>query len=79
LRAEGFFCSLDVLSGGLAIGKLQLLSQKKKNFLSCKFFQFSIYGYQNPGSGLVVSLKRVRKTASSGQILLKTILHSGGF
>jgi hypothetical protein len=21
LRAEGFFCSLDVLSGGLAIGK----------------------------------------------------------
>jgi hypothetical protein len=22
LRAEGFFCSLDVLSGGLGIGKL---------------------------------------------------------
>jgi hypothetical protein len=25
LRAEGFFCSLDVLSGGLGIGKLQFL------------------------------------------------------
>jgi hypothetical protein len=29
LRAEGFFCNLDVLYGGLGIGKLQLLIQKK--------------------------------------------------
>ncbi len=37
LKAEGFFCSLDVLFGGLEIGKLQFLIQKrqkiyKKNF-----------------------------------------------
>jgi hypothetical protein len=29
LRAEGFFCNLDVLYGGLGIGKLYFLIQKK--------------------------------------------------
>jgi hypothetical protein len=28
LRADGFFCSLDVLYGGLGISKLQLLNKK---------------------------------------------------
>jgi hypothetical protein len=28
LRAEGFFCSLDVLFGGLGIGKLQFFFKK---------------------------------------------------
>jgi hypothetical protein len=31
LRAEGFFCSLDVLYGVLGIGKLQFLAQKNLN------------------------------------------------
>ncbi len=57
LRAEGFFCSLDFLCGGLVIGKLQFLI--KNNIFdfvfSCKFF--SIFGHQNPGSGSVFSLK----------------------
>jgi hypothetical protein len=44
LRTEGFFCNLDILYGGLGIGKLQFLikKKKKKNF-SCNFF--SIFGY----------------------------------
>jgi hypothetical protein len=29
LRAEGFFCYLDILYGGLGIGKLQFLKEKK--------------------------------------------------
>jgi hypothetical protein len=41
LRAEGFFCNLDVLYGGLGIGKLQFLIPKKLNFFSgVIFFQF---------------------------------------
>jgi hypothetical protein len=32
LKAEGFFSNLDVLYGGLGIGKLQFLSKKKLNF-----------------------------------------------
>ncbi len=32
LRAEGFFCSLDVLSGGLGIGKLYFFIKIKFNF-----------------------------------------------
>ncbi len=42
LRAEGFFCILDVLYGGLGIGKLQFLIFKKYNFfpaVNC-FFNF---------------------------------------
>jgi hypothetical protein len=39
LRAEGFFCSLDVLYGGLGIGNLQFLI----NFFSAvNFFQFFV-------------------------------------
>jgi hypothetical protein len=48
LRAEGVYCTLDVLYGGLGISKLQFL-------ISCKFF--SIFGHQNPGSGSLFSLK----------------------
>jgi hypothetical protein len=40
LRAEGFFCGLDFLYGGLGIGKLYFLIQKIVIFFSCKFFQF---------------------------------------
>jgi hypothetical protein len=41
LRAEGFFCSLGVLYGGLGIGKLQFLIKKIKiKFLVTSFFQF---------------------------------------
>jgi hypothetical protein len=37
LRAEDFFYNLDILYGGLGIGKLQFLI--KKNFqLYCNFF-----------------------------------------
>jgi len=44
LRAEGFFCNLDILYGGPAIGKLQFWSKKKtKFFFSCNFF--SICGH----------------------------------
>jgi hypothetical protein len=32
LRAEGFFCSLDVLYRGLGISKLQFLIKKILNF-----------------------------------------------
>ena len=51
---DGFFCELeassvtwttvDILYGGLGIGKLQFLIKKKFNFLfSCNFF--SIFGH----------------------------------
>jgi hypothetical protein len=41
LRAEGFFCNLDVLYGGLGIGKLQFWIKKKLVFFSAViFFQF---------------------------------------
>ncbi len=51
LRAEGFFCNLDVLYGGLGIGKLYLFIQRKFIFFSCKFS--SIFCHQNSGSGSV--------------------------
>jgi hypothetical protein len=38
LRAEGFLCNLDVLYGGLGIGKLQFLIKKKLIFFSAEFF-----------------------------------------
>jgi hypothetical protein len=59
LRAEGFFCSLGVLYGGLGISKLQFLIKKIKiQSSSCKFF--SILGHQtririrdpDPGSAI---------------------------
>ncbi len=47
LRAEGFFCNLDFLYGGLGKGKLWFLILKKLiNFFSCKFLL--IFGHQNP-------------------------------
>ncbi len=43
LRAEGFFCNLDILYGGLGTGKLQFLIKKKFNFfLAVIFFQFLV-------------------------------------
>jgi hypothetical protein len=38
LRAEGFFCNLDDLYGGLGIGKLSFLIKKKFNFFSAVIF-----------------------------------------
>ncbi len=55
-RAEGFSCSLNVLYGGLEIGKLQFLIKKILNFFSAVIF-FPIFGHQNPGSWSVFSLK----------------------
>ncbi len=42
LRAEGFFYNLDILYGGLGIGKLQFLiyKKKKKKILLSFFFNF---------------------------------------
>jgi hypothetical protein len=43
LRAEGFFCNLDVLYGALGIHKLQFLIQNKCNFFSAvNFFQYLV-------------------------------------
>ncbi len=44
LKAEGFSCSLDT-------SKLQLLIKKKKKKIVCCIFS-SVFGHQNPGSGL---------------------------
>ncbi len=57
LRAEGFSCSLGVLSGGLGIRKLQFLIKKIEiKFPAIHFF--SILGHQtldlNPGSGFAI-------------------------
>ena len=39
MRAEGFFYNLNILYGGLGIGKLQFLIKKKFTFFfSCNFF-----------------------------------------
>jgi hypothetical protein len=46
LRAEGFFCSLRVLYGGLRIRKLRFSIQKiDEKFYRCKFFS-SIFRHQ---------------------------------
>jgi hypothetical protein len=43
LRAEGFFCNLEILYGGLGIGELQFLIKKKFKFFSAViFFQFLV-------------------------------------
>ncbi len=44
MRAEGFFCNLDILYEGLGIGKLQFLIKKIFFFFRCNFF--SIFGYK---------------------------------
>jgi hypothetical protein len=38
LRAEGFFCNLDILYGGLGIGKLQFLIKRNLTFFQLYFF-----------------------------------------
>ncbi len=44
--AEDFFYNLDILYGGLGIGKLQFLIKKEKKVFSCNFF--SIFGHLSP-------------------------------
>jgi hypothetical protein len=51
LRAEDFFYNLDILYGGLGIGKLQFLIKKNKKKFSVVIF-FSIFGHLSPGSVL---------------------------
>jgi hypothetical protein len=51
LRAEGFFCSLVYLYGGLGKGKLQFLMKKIFNFL-VQLWTFPKFTHQNPRSGL---------------------------
>jgi hypothetical protein len=46
LRAEGFFYNLDILYGGLGIGKLQFLIKKK--FSTVSFFQFLVIKALDP-------------------------------
>jgi hypothetical protein len=47
LRAESFYCSLDVLYGGLRKSKLQFLIKKKYRKFSAVFFS-SVFGHQHP-------------------------------
>jgi hypothetical protein len=58
LRAEGVFYNLDILYGGLGIGKLQFLIKKK---FCCNFF-YNIWSLKpwiriGSGSGLVFILR----------------------
>jgi hypothetical protein len=48
LRAEDFFYNLDILYGGLGIGKLQFLIKKKNK----KKISVVIFGHLSPGSVL---------------------------
>ncbi len=49
MRAEGFFYNLDILYGGLGIGKLQFLVKKKKKKNSAViFFQFLVIKALDP-------------------------------
>ncbi len=50
MRAEDFFYNLDILYGGLGIGKLQFLIKKKKKISVVIFFL--IFGHLSPGSVL---------------------------
>ncbi len=45
MRAEGFFCNLDIRYGGLGIGKLQLIKTK---FSAVFFFQFLVIKALDP-------------------------------
>ncbi len=45
MRAEGFFYNLDILYGGLGIGKLQFLIKK---IFCCNFFQFLVMKALDP-------------------------------
>jgi hypothetical protein len=48
LKAEGFFCNLYVLYGGLGIGKLYFLIKKLNLFSAVNFFQFLFIKTLNP-------------------------------
>ena len=49
MRTEGFFYNLDILYGGLGIGKLQFLIKKNlKKFSAVIFFQFLVLKAQDP-------------------------------
>jgi len=49
LWAAGFFCNLDILYGGVGIGKLQFLIKKNLNFFSAViFFQFLVIKALDP-------------------------------
>jgi hypothetical protein len=49
VRAEGFFCNLDILYGGLGIGKLQFLIQNFFYFfLAVIFFLFLVIKALDP-------------------------------
>jgi hypothetical protein len=49
LRTEGFFYNLDILNGGLGIGKLQFLIKKNLNkFSAVIFFQFLVIKALDP-------------------------------
>ncbi len=68
-RAEGFFCSLGVLYGGLGISKLQFLIKKLKiKISSCKFFFNFRSSNLNPDPDLD-SGSAIRKNARSGSAL----------
>ncbi len=51
VRDEGLSCILYVLYGGLGISKLQFLIKKDKNIFQL-YSSSSVFGHQNPGSGL---------------------------
>ncbi len=49
LRTEGFFYNLDILYGGLGIGKLKFLIKKNfKKFSAVIFFQFLVIKALDP-------------------------------
>ncbi len=49
LRAEGFLYNLDIVYGGLGIGKLQFFINKKKKKISAViFFQFLVIKALDP-------------------------------
>jgi hypothetical protein len=48
LRAEGFFCSLDVRYGGLGISKLQFLIKNIIFFSAVNFFQVLVIKTLDP-------------------------------
>ncbi len=48
MRAEGFSCSVDVLSGGLGISKLQFCSKKEERKVQLFLFQFLVIKTLDP-------------------------------
>jgi hypothetical protein len=64
LWAGGFFCNLDILYGGLGIGKLQFLIKKKFNFCFQLLFFFNFWSLKpwiriGSGSGSVMASIRI--------------------